>query len=203
MLNFNDLYTIEIDNIVHVCRLISYNNETDKYTISLRGNGVLFDISEDDLTDITPSGPLPRGFVQVDYIESNGSQYIDTGLEGKAGYTVEATLLFTTFTGNYAYFAGFGSTSSNRVYFTRAAKSSSTQGTDGWTFNSDSHNLSSTTVSTGVKYTYKSIMESRNQKLYRDGTLLDSATLSGSPSYGNLWIFAADYSGNPNGACSC
>ena len=198
MLDFTHLYTIDINGITHICRIIFYDILKNTYSVSLRGNGVLNYIEEDQLTDI--SNALPKEYTQVSYIESSGTQYIDTGLEGKDGYTLEATLKFTEFPGNYSYFAGFGSSSSNRIYFTRAAKATLT---DGWTYNSDSHNLTDVSVATDTEYVYKSVMENGKQELYRNGTLLDSDNVVGTPSYGTIWIFGADYNDSINGGTSC
>ena len=148
----------------------------------------------------TEVGTLPSEYQEVEYIESDGSQHIDTGLEGKNGYTFETKVIFTDFTNSYSYLAGFGTSSSNRIYFTRAQKSGLT---DGWTFDGDSHNISSVSVATNTEYVYKSIMEISNQKLYRNGVLLDSYAQNTVNSYGTVWLFAANYNNARNGAVAC
>ena len=145
-------------------------------------------------------GYLPNEYQQVEYIESDGTQYINTGLEGKNGYTFETKIKYTDFPNSYSYVAGFGTSSSNRIYFIRGQKSGLT---DGWTFDGDSHNLPSVSIVADTEYVYKSIMESGNQKLYRNNILLDSATRSDTNSYGNVWLFATDYNHSPNGASAC
>ena len=145
-------------------------------------------------------GRLPSAYQEVEYIESDGNQHIDTGLEGKNGYTMDTKVVFTDFPNNYGYVAGFGTSSSNRIYFTRAQKSGLT---DGWTFDGNSHNIASVSVATNTEYVYKSIMEINNQKLYRNGVLLDSYTQSAINSYGTVWLFAANYNDGRNGAVAC
>ena len=58
-------------------------------------------------------------YCEVEYLESTGTQYIDTGLVGRTGYTVEADMAFTALsTGSYQYFAGYAYTgASDRIYF--------------------------------------------------------------------------------------
>ena len=62
---------------------------------------------------------LPEGYVQLEYIESSGTQYIDTGLAGIDGYTFECDMAFTEWFSTYNYIAGCAEDSSNRIYFTR------------------------------------------------------------------------------------
>ena len=140
---------------------------------------------------------LPSEYQEVEYISSSGSQYIDTGLEGKSGYTFETKVSFNSFPNTYSYISGFGNSSSNRIYFTRCAKSSMT---DGYTYSSNATNLSNYSVSANTIYEYKSIMKVGEQKYYRDGVLIGSASSTNTVSYGNIWLFTADYINNPNGS---
>ena len=34
-----------------------------------------------------PSGRLPKGYTELEYLESSGTQYIDTGVQCESGYT--------------------------------------------------------------------------------------------------------------------
>ena len=64
---------------------------------------------------------LPLEYQPVEYIISTGKQYIDTGLVGKPGYTIETDISFPELaTGSYQYFAGYSYTgSADRIYFIR------------------------------------------------------------------------------------
>lgn len=141
---------------------------------------------------------LPSAYQELEYIESTGTQYIDTALEGKDGYTFETKVVFTGFPNSYSYLAGFGTTSTNRIYFTRVQQSGYY---DGWTYNGA--NKLNITATTNVQYEYKSIMKNGEQKLYRDNVLIGSGSTSGTASYGNIWLFTSNYNGNNNGACAC
>lgn len=82
MLNGNDLFTIDLLNRkgeteITKCKIVDYNEETGLYVVSPYGRGtVLYDIREDQLTDI--SSLLPKEYQEVSYIQSSGTQYIDT-----------------------------------------------------------------------------------------------------------------------------
>ena len=144
---------------------------------------------------------LPIEYQEVDYIASTGSEYIDTELAGKSGYTMEAKLAYTAFPGTYSYFAGFGTNTSSRVYFLRVKYENGTA-LEGYTFDGTA-TASNDTVTLNTVYEYKSIMESGNQKIYRDGVLLKEGASTGSNVYGTIWLFGANYNGSINGNTNC
>lgn len=147
---------------------------------------------------------LPSNYTQVEYMENPDNAYIDTGLEGKSAYTLETELNFNAVaTGSYQYFAGYAYTgSSDRTYFIRL--NNSTAGF-GYTFGSTVKG-SLTTISADTWYTIKSTMKGGEQKLYLDGTLLDSGTLAALPVGSdpvNIYMFVSQYVGGTNGPTKC
>lgn len=68
------------------------------------------------------SGSLPSGYTQLEYIESTGTQYIDTGVYANANTKMEADLAYTTYEAGYSgtypsgsYFM-FGTNTNHEVY---------------------------------------------------------------------------------------
>lgn len=114
MLDFSHLYSIQIGDNVIVCKLISYDNEKDTYTISLRGNGVLNYVEEDQLEDITPSSPLPKEYQQVEWLKSSGTQYIDTGFS--PNQKSRMFLDFEALTNDACVYAGARYASADRAF---------------------------------------------------------------------------------------
>lgn len=59
---------------------------------------------------------LPSGYTQVEYIESSGTQYIDTGVIGRSGLEISANVEFTEVGSDTQIFIGSMKASSNRIY---------------------------------------------------------------------------------------
>lgn len=72
-----------------------------------------------DLPEADISGRLPIGYQELEYIEFNGTQRIDTGLIAKAGYTIKTKLCFTrkTTSSNPDKTICAYTSSTNRVYY--------------------------------------------------------------------------------------
>lgn len=146
---------------------------------------------------------LPKEYQQVEYIENTGSQYINTGLIGKSGYTLETELSFTQLaTGSYQYFAGYSYTgSADRLYYIRMANNSRALG---YTYGSDNSQTSNfATLIEDTWYKFKSVMKANLQQLYLDGTLLGGTTFgelsydSQNPKY--IYMFVTNYVNSLNG----
>lgn len=167
----------------------------------LKGNDVYENVNEElyqrggEINGYKPT--LPSEYERVEYLQSSGAEYINTGLDGKNGYTFECDVEYISFPNDYSYIAGFGETSTNRIYFTRVQKSSLTEG-----FTFSSANNSQITCQANTKYHYKSIMKTGEQKLYRNGELILNTTSTAINQYGKIWLFTSNYAGDPNGSCA-
>lgn len=141
---------------------------------------------------------LPDEYTQLEYIASTGTQYIDTGLVGKPGYTIEATISFSELsTGDYQYFAGYAYTgSADRTYFIRINNSSNHLGyTYGTTVESKLLD-----VEENVFYNIKSVMKANKQEFYVDGKKLSSsaepALAYDDDNPNNIYMFVSSYVNN-------
>ena len=141
---------------------------------------------------------LPDEYTRLDYIASTGTQYIDTGLVGKPGYTIEATVSFSELSnGDYQYFAGYAYTgSADRTYFIRINNSSNHLGyTYGTTVESKLLN-----VEENVFYNIKSVMKANKQEFYVDGKKLSSsaepALTYDDNNPNNIYMFVSNYVNN-------
>lgn len=146
---------------------------------------------------------LPSKYQKVEYIESNGTQYINTGLIGKPGYTIETTVAFTSLaTGSYQYFAGYSYTgSSDRIYFIRLANTSEYLG---YTYGSNNANtISLSLLEENIFYNIKSVMKESTQELFLDRKRIGTSTY-GSLSYDEenpkyIYMFTSQYVNGTNG----
>ena len=149
---------------------------------------------------------LPSKYQKVEYIESTGTQYINTGLIGKPGYTLDTTVSFTSLaTGSYQYFAGYSYTGSDdRVYFVRLGNTTRTLGYTYGSVNSDTANL--VNLEKNVFYNIKSVMKESKQEMYVDGKSIGTSnygTLSydeENPKY--IYMFTSQYVNGTNGGTS-
>ena len=147
---------------------------------------------------------LPEEYTQLDYIASTGTQYIDTGLAGKPGYTIEANLAFTELsTGSYQYFAGYSYTgSADRIYFIRINNSSDHLG---YTYGPNVVNKLKT-IETETFYNIKSTMKAGKQEFFVDGELLNTSTYPAlsydAENPNSIYMFASQYIESINGNCN-
>lgn len=131
--------------------------------------------------------------------------YIDTGVIGDVGYTVECEMKWNALaTGSYQYPLGYVPTgSSDRVYYLRQ---NNVTDEIGYTFG-PSITTRLVSVDTTSYHVYKSVMKNGYQELFIDGTSVGSSTavISNPRPSGakliNIWIGAAQYVniGNGNG----
>ena len=69
-------------------------------------------------TIVWEKGGLPSEYQQVEYIESTGTQYIDTGVIGKTGLHIVAEMGYTTIAQSNAFFGGRRSQNRERFFVT-------------------------------------------------------------------------------------
>lgn len=146
---------------------------------------------------------LPKEYIPLNYIASTGTQYIDTELPGKPGYTIEAKISFSELsTGSYQYFAGYSYTgSSDRIYFIRINNSSNHLG---YTYGSNVANKL-LEVEENTFYNIKSTMKAGKQEFFVDGTRLGSSTYPAlsydAENPNSIYMFASQYIESINGNC--
>ena len=118
-------------------------------------------------------GRLPSNYQEVEYIESTGTQYINTGLVGKTGYTIETDISFTQLaTGSYQYFTGYSYTgSADRIYFIRINNTSNYLG---YTYGSDAQSRL-LLIEENTFYNIKSTMKAKYQELIVDGNSIGTS----------------------------
>ena len=148
-----------------------------------------------------------REIHQTEYIESNGTQYINTGLVGRTGYTVETELAFTALsTGSYQYFAGYAyNGAADRIYFIGVRNTANKLG---YTYGNDTANVAIAEITTNTFYKIKSIMAANSQKMYLNNVEIGSSTNGdlnydlSNPNY--IYMFVSQYPNTVgvNGYCN-
>ena len=130
-------------------------------------------------------------YQEVEYIESTGTQYIDTGLAGIDGYTLECDMTFTEWFSTYNYISGCADGSSNRIYFTRYARDSSQKFR--YTYNNSS-SKEFEAPALNERFTMKAVMEKGKQEQYINGVLKSSSEINTEVSTTqNIFLFCASY----------
>ena len=131
--------------------------------------------------------------VPVEYIESHGTEWIDTGVPCVDGYTFKADFMYTRKASTYNYIAGSnGGSTTNRLYFTRL---SNIDNTFRMTYN-DSLTSTYTGVSVNQRIAVTTIAKVGEQKVYVNGALVYEDTRSSSVNTGmNIYLFAASNPG--------
>ena len=184
----------DVDVTNSKCLQVTYNKE---YKYELKDNGTCEEIVK---------YILPGKYQKVDYIESDGTQYINTGLIGKPGYTIETDVAFTKLaTGSYQYFAGYAYTgAADRTYYIRLANTSKYLGYTYGSTNSGTTNLS--LLEENIFYNIKSIMKSGTQELFLNGTRIGTSSYAElsydetNPKY--IYMFISQYVNSTNGGTS-
>lgn len=131
---------------------------------------------------VTPSSRLPEGYTEVQYIQSSGTQYIDSGVTGDSDTRVVLDFAFDAI-GNGTVFA-FGSQGTDSVRYTFALKSSGK-------FRSDYGTQMTTgpAAEIGIRYL---IDKNKNVCKIGDTSVASSAqTFTGTT---NIYLFARSYS---------
>ena len=133
------------------------------------------------------SANLPAGYQQVEYIESNGTQYFDTGIVGKSGVSVEAKFMLAT----DANGSLFGNRQSDSTRFWPAMWFKNT-GSSVWqwdvTVNVDTL---AGTVNKNTLYTTYFVSNSSGWTLDVNGERVSSGTQVGTNT-NNMWMFGTN-----------
>lgn len=142
-------------------------------------------------------GRLPEGYREVEYIESTGTQWIDTGFHSQSGMRGVFKFLDKG-TGNNStarIFAGGGTGDENMFDFCNSY--SSIQGHTVGTASASTAYKLSTPWTINTIYEMDVSFENQNQKAYVNGTLKASATFNVNKDTGvTLSIFGRHYSNN-------
>ena len=134
---------------------------------------------------------IPKAYQTVEYIESTGTQYIDTGLAGIDGYTLECDMSFTEWFSTYNYIAGCADGSSNRIYFTRYARDGSQKFR--YTYNNSS-SKEFEAPELNERFNLKAVMEKGKQEQYINGVLKSSSEINTEVNTTqNIFLFCASY----------
>lgn len=116
MLDFNDLYTIQIGDIVHICRIIYYDKINDTYTISVRGNDILSGIKEDQLEDISKHPLLPPDYQQIEWLKNSGDAYLNLGFKPDQDTQTELKFQYHESAGTGSGMFGVRTAADSRAY---------------------------------------------------------------------------------------
>ena len=164
------------------------------------GTGTILDVTNNSSisiegTTLVISDDFTVNYTQVEYIESSGTQYIDTGVKPTHNTSAKIEFSITKATSGQDYPKIYGcSSTSNGAFFLQADtitnifRTVSYQNIDGYRANA------TTTFSYGKKY---EIVHSRNTLLI-DGTFHTSVDLSAYNSDINIFIFVLNSNGTPN-----
>ena len=165
---------------------ISYtmtNNNTDKITYRVGSNMINLPLT---IHIYYTKKELPSEYKRLEYIQSSGTQYINTGFKPtENNLMIDSTLMITESKSQTLY--GSQKSGSDRFSITPYSSSNNNQYAF-WVFDSD--NLSSTTISVNSKHNFSTI--ARNGKLYvnLDGSK-SNANISGNVNSSlNMYIFA-------------
>lgn len=129
---------------------------------------------------------LPNEYQQVEYIESTGTQYIDTGVETTSGYRIKTNISISKW-GEHseAYFAGFLSQSIYRDYTVFYLENPMIG------MNTDVRSSIIANLNTWYSIDASTISRNGYFKLNNDTFVTSSNTVSHDPY--NIWIFGVNY----------
>lgn len=120
------------------------------------------------------------GYTTLEYIESLGAQYINTGVVGKSGIEVSADIMWVTITGDES---AIGARAGERRIYPIDLDGGK------WNIGYGTNYTTSVTASAGVKYSVYSKLYKGSQILKVDGTTVGSWTSTGDYNTGlNLWV---------------
>lgn len=127
-------------------------------------------------------------YTTVSYIESNGSQYIDTGVIGKSGISIDIDVAVIVNPNDVCL---VGSRSGNNRFFLLHYAS-------GWSYGYiNFYRTSATLHSYGRRYSIQSSLDTGSQTMIVDGTNVANGTVSTSVNTGyNLYVCACNYGGS-------
>ena len=133
------------------------------------------------------SANLPSGYTELEYIESTGTQYIDTGIVGKSGVSVEAKFMLAT----DANGSLFGNRQSDNTRFWPAMWFKNS-GSSVWQWNTTVNVDTVTgTVNKNTLYTTYFVSNSSGWTFDVNGERVSSGTQVGSNT-NNMWMFGTN-----------
>ena len=137
---------------------------------------------------------------EVEFLESTGTQWINTGVPGVDGYTFKADFMYTSLYSSYNYIAGSNGGSTNRIYFTRLDR---TSGLFRMTYN-NSAGGSYYGVAVGERYKLETVARRGFQSVKVDGVEVYGNNIATTVNTGiNFFIFAASSVGGSGTTGEC
>ena len=129
---------------------------------------------------------LPHGYTEVEYIESTGSQYINTGVTGISGLMADGAMMPLSIPASGgAVFLGAYPPQWYMVYFNK--------GSTGYSYNS--WKSGSKGMQVGVKHEFAVDFTGGNQSFKLDGEVICSSNIAETVCSSSLFAFAGNISG--------
>jgi len=152
--------------------------------------GIGEDIYAHKLRLIKDGGELPIGYKRLDYIQTSGTQYIDTGVVAKSGLSSVLNFEYTDVATTYSMLDA--RSGNNRFYLCHCGRPSSTSY---FYYGYGSATQSSTTPVTNTRYFVETSLASGSQSMKVNGTTIASGSDSSTYNLGvNLYLFGMNYS---------
>lgn len=148
-----------------------------------------------DDVQIWKSGLLPTGYTQLEYIEATGTQYIDSGITGHTGISVEANYMVTGLNGNAAtdgIIIGSSNSANQRMYIAV----NGTADPFAWELGASNYKVKSFSSKFNYKYNIKVNWTTQESALYIDGVATDiSLAATNFDNSTNMYILARNKGG--------
>ena len=134
----------------------------------------------------------------VDYVEANGTQFIDTGIRARAPLVAEGEMSWTSIPAESTYFGACKSDGSSRFYMLHSSNSSGTRWAACGDDSTGRGNATGTWVP-GTKYAFSASFANGAQSIEIDGSTVWSKSFANVSVPGfNLFVFACNSGGSPN-----
>ena len=173
---------------IEVSGMSGWNYELDstrKYIIS--NDGKVEQLITEEQTSL-----LPKEYQQVEYIESTGTQYIDTRFNAETGISCKLTAMYREIGKNNSILAAFDKANEKRMYFAHI----SNPGTF-WTLGYGNYYLSDKVPVKDTIYNIDTSLLSNEQKIIINQKTIISKTLSDVYNINlNMYIFAMNKNNN-------
>jgi len=190
------LYSCQIyDNGTLVRDFVPCLNVSGKSGLYDKVNGVFYGNAGTGEFMYSVSRKLPDGYTQLEYIESSGTQYIDTGIIGKAGVTME--LDFSSMGTDLSNYLPCGCADSS---YTKRFYPVATQNTAGnWSYGFGNWYNSNASANAKTRYKTVTVLKNGQQSLTVNGeTVLSGSLSSASTPNINIYLFGINYAGTIN-----
>ena len=198
---FADLTELQNDTTVGITLPNDIAN-VDKITIDFLGSNDVVDIDDEPVKELSKdtewifqavtemqAARLPDGYTELTYIQSSGTQYIDTGFKPKATTRTVMKANVTNVSGFSTFFGTRNATSQTASQAYLAAASSSTQ------YRSDYFGSTlSINVNTTVKMT--TVDKNKNVCTFNDDTITNKSSVASASA--NMFLLALNNAGSAN-----